>query len=599
MASSAMVDGSYMTTTLTEPDQVGADLPVPVRGSKDQPKWVRPAVFALLAGTAVLYFWGLSASGNANTFYAAAVQAGTKSWKALLFGSLDAGNAITVDKPPASLWIMSLSGRIFGFNSWSMLAPQALEGVASVALLYAAVRRWFSPVAGLIAGAALALTPVAVLMFRFNNPDALLVLLLIAGAYAVVRATEKASLRWLLLAGTALGFGFLTKMMQAFLVLPAFALVYLVAAPTSLRRRIAHVLAAGLAVIVSAGWFVALVAIWPASSRPYIGGSTNNSLLELALGYNGLSRIFGNGSGSGPGGGGGGGTSFGGATGLYRLFGASMGTEISWLLPTALLALIAGLWFTRREPRTSVARAGLLLWGGWLIVTGLVFSYMSGIIHPYYTVALAPAIGGLVGTGAYVLWHKRSDITARVALAGLVAVTVIWDFVLLGRYDTWLPMLRWVLLIAGAIVAAALIVPPARWRRAAVAVVAIAVLVAGGGTAAWGVATASVPHGGSIPVSGPEVAAAGGMGGGFGGGGGAPGDGRPGGNDGGFGGGGFGAVASEAVRAATVALASAAAHHRAVQVSPAQARRVRVRPVRVRPGLGRPARAALRRARPI
>ena len=469
-------------------------------------------MFALLAGTAVLYLWGLSASGDANTFYAAAVQAGTKSWKALLFGSLDAGNAITVDKPPASLWIMGLSGRIFGFNSWSMLAPQALEGVASVALLYAAVRRWFSPVAGLVAGATLALTPVAVLMFRFNNPDALLVLLLVAGAYALVRATEKASLRWLLLAGTAIGFGFLTKMMQAFLVLPAFGLVYLVAAPTSLRRRLWHLLAAGAAVIVSAGWFVALVAVWPASSRPYIGGSTNNSLLELALGYNGLSRIFGGGSGAGPGGGGGG-TSFGGATGLGRLFGSSMGTEISWLLPAALVALVAGLWITRSEPRTSTARAGLLLWGGWLVGTGLVFSYMSGIIHPYYTVALAPAIGGLIGIGGLVLWRKRADPTARAALAAMVAVTVIWDFVLLGRYDTWLPMLRWVLLIAGGCVAAVLLMPPARWRRPVVAVLAVAVLVTGSGGGAWGIATAALPHGGSIPVSGPAVAAAGGIGG--------------------------------------------------------------------------------------
>ena len=229
----------------TEPDP-GRDLPPPRpsrlkrfwRGRPDDAPWVRPALLALLLGTAVLYLWGLGASGYANSYYAAAVQAGTKSWKAWFFGSLDASNFITVDKPPGSLWVMGLSGRLFGFNSWSMLVPQALEGVATVALLYAMVRRWFGPIAGLLTGAVMALTPVAVLMFRFNNPDALLVLLLVAAAYAMTRALEKAGTRWLLLAGALVGFGFLTKMLQAFLVLPAFALVYLVAAPTPLRRRL-------------------------------------------------------------------------------------------------------------------------------------------------------------------------------------------------------------------------------------------------------------------------------------------------------------------------------------------------------------------------
>ncbi|GFJ89204.1 hypothetical protein Prum_028460 [Phytohabitans rumicis] len=258
------------------------------------------ALIVLLAGTAALYLYGLGSSGNANSFYAAAVQAGTQSWKALFFGSSDAANFITVDKPPASLWVMALSGRIFGFSSWSMLAPQALEGVAAVGLLYATVRRWSGPVAGLLAGATLALTPVAALMFRFNNPDALLTLLLVAGAYCVVRATERASARWLMLAGVAVGFGFLTKMLQAFLVLPAFALVYLMAAPTGLGRRLAHVGAAGVALVVSAGWWVAIAELWPASSRPYIGGSENNSVLDLVFGYNGLGRILG---GAGNGGG--------------------------------------------------------------------------------------------------------------------------------------------------------------------------------------------------------------------------------------------------------------------------------------------------------
>jgi 4-amino-4-deoxy-L-arabinose transferase-like glycosyltransferase len=205
------------------------------RGRPDDPAWARPALLALLAATGVLYIWGLSASGWANSFYSAAVQAGSVSWKAFFFGSSDAANSITVDKTPASIWVMALSVKVFGLNPWSVLVPQALEGVAAVGLLHATVRRWFTPVAGLIAGAVMALTPVAVLMFRFNNPDALLVLFLVASVYATVRALEvaatRAGTRWLALAGALIGFGFLTKMLQALLIVPVLGLVHLAAAP--------------------------------------------------------------------------------------------------------------------------------------------------------------------------------------------------------------------------------------------------------------------------------------------------------------------------------------------------------------------------------
>src|SRR4051812_8230620 len=297
-----------------------------IRGRTTDPAWVRPSVAGLLVATAVLYLWGLGASGWANTFYSAAVQAGTKSWKAFFFGSSDASNFITVDKPPASLWLMDLSARIFGVNSWSILVPQALEGVAAVGLLYAAVRRWFSPAAGLIAGAVLATTPVAALMFRFNNPDALLVLLLVGGAYAMVRALEVASTKWLLIAAAFVGFGFLTKMLQALLVVPAFGLVYLVAAPTRLRRRLLQLVGAAGALLVSAGWWVAVVEIWPKSSRPYIGGSQNNSVLDLILGYNGFGRLTGNESGSVVGGGRQPGAGQWGPTGWYRMFNSQFGS---------------------------------------------------------------------------------------------------------------------------------------------------------------------------------------------------------------------------------------------------------------------------------
>ncbi len=477
------------------------------------PRWVRPAVFGLLAATAVLYFWNLTASGYGNSFYAAAVQSGTQSWKAWLFGSLDSGNVLTVDKPPAALWVGTAFARIFGFSSFTVLAPQALMGVASVGILYLAVKRTAGPVAGLLAGAMLAVTPVAALMFRFNNPDALLVLLMVAGAYFVVRATEKASPVWLALAGAAIGFGFLTKMMQAFLVLPAFGLAYLLAAPTSLGKRLLHLGGAVVALVVSAGWFIALVELWPASSRPYIGGSEGDSLLELALGYNGLGRIFGGEGNGGTGGGGmGGNTGFGGSTGLFRMFGASFGTEISWLLPAALIGLVAGLWFTRRAPRTDRTRLALVLWGGWLVVTALVFSFMSGTVHPYYSVALAPAIAGLVAISGRALWQGRANPGPRATLAGMVVATAVWSFILLDRTPDWFPALKWAVAVLGVVVGTVLVMGAPASRRLVTVVAAALVLTIGVSSAAYGVETASVAHTGSIPTSGPTSSSFGGGG---------------------------------------------------------------------------------------
>ena len=492
-----------------------------LRGRPDDPAWVRPSLFALLLGTALLYIWGLGASGWANSFYSAAVQAGTKSWKAFFFGSSDAANFITVDKPPASLWVMEISARIFGVNAWSILVPQALEGVATVAFLYATVRRWFTPAAGLLAGAILALTPVAVLMFRFNNPDALLVLLLTIAAYAVTRALEAGSTRWLVLAGSLVGFGFLAKMMQAFLVVPAFALVYLLAAPTPLRRRIWQLLLAGVAMFVAAAWWVVAVVLTPAADRPYIGGSQHNSILELIFGYNGFGRLTGNETGSVTGGGLGGGAAVGGAavgrgggggggggsqwgpTGLTRLFGSEMGTQISWLIPAALVLMVGALWVSRREARTSRLRAATVLWGATLLCIGLTISLSKGIIHPYYTVALAPAIGAIVGIGATALWHSRERLTSRIMLAGAIAVTAWWAYVLLGRtttFDTWLrPTIVLVGLAAGAAVLAIGHVK----RSIAVAVATGSIFTAIGAPVAYALDTASTPHSGSIPSAGP------------------------------------------------------------------------------------------------
>jgi 4-amino-4-deoxy-L-arabinose transferase-like glycosyltransferase len=473
-----------------------------------QPRWVRPSVLALLAATAVLYLWGLGSSGWANNYYAAAVQAGTQDWKAWLFGSLDAGNAITVDKPPAAMWVMGLFGRLFGFNAFTMLLPEALMGVAAVALLYATVRRTSGPASGLIAGAVLALTPVAALMFRFNNPDALLVLLLVAAAYCMVRATETASTRWIALAGCAIGFAFLTKMLQAFLVVPGLALAFLVAAPVGMWKRIGKLLVGAATMVVSAGWYIAVVSLWPADSRPYIAGSTDNSLLQLAFGYNGIERIAGNEGGPGGGhfGGGPGGANvfFGGEPGIGRLFGPSMGVEASWLLPAALIGLAAGIWFTRRTARTGTVRAGLLLWGGWLLVTGAVFSFMAGTVHPYYTVALAPAVAALVGISVAELWRGRQFLAPRMVLATMAATTGVWAFILLDRTPDWIPALRWIVLAGSVIVAAVLGVGLHRLGRAVVVLATVAALFGLAAPTAFAIYNVTHEHSGPGTMSGPS-----------------------------------------------------------------------------------------------
>ena len=429
-----------------------------VRGKESDAPWVRPALLALLVATAVLYLWDLGASGWANSFYSAAVQAGTKSWKAFFFGSSDSSNFITVDKPPAFLWPMEISARIFGLNSWSVLAPQALEGVATVGLVYLSIRRWFSAQAALLGGLVVALTPVAAMMFRYNNPDALLALLLTGATYATVRGLERAQTKWLVLAGTLVGFGFITKMLQAFLILPVLAVVYLLAAPTGWWRRVWQVLVMGASVLVAGGWWVAAVALTPAADRPYVGGSQDNSILNLVFGYNGFGRLTGNETGSVGGGRVAG--SMWGPTGLTRLFNPEFGNMMSWLLPGALVMGAVLLVVTLRARRTDRERAALLLWGGSLVSIGLVISLAQGIIHPYYTVALAPPLGALVGIATIGLWQRRESWAGRIGLAAGLAATVIWSYVLLGRTSDWFPALRPFVAVAGTLGVVAILALP-------------------------------------------------------------------------------------------------------------------------------------------
>lgn len=505
---------------------------------------------ALLLATLVLYLYGLSANGYANAFYSAAAQAGSVDWTAFFFGSSDAGNSITVDKPPAALWVMALSVRLFGLNSWALLVPQALMGVAAVGLLYRSVRRYVGHGGGLIAGAALAVTPVAVLMFRFNNPDALLTLLLVAAAWATLRAIEPedagpvtapseprtrrlglpwlgrsgllgagrpgagrlSSVQWFAVVGALLGAAFMTKTLQAFLLVPVLGLVYLVAAPGPLRRRLWGALAGLCALVVTGGWWVAIVELLPPTMRPYVGGSQTNSFLELTFGYNGLGRLNGNETGSVGGAPGGGGMW--GSTGPLRMFLGVSGGQVSWLLPTALIFLIAGLWAIARARRTDVLRAAFLVWGGWTVVTALVFSFMAGIYHDYYTVALAPGIAALVGLGAGWGWRRRESWLWALALSMGVMAAAAWAFVLLTRVATvaYGP-LRYVVLVAGGAAALLLLVHDRLHLRAVPVVAATAIAASLAGPTAYAASTLATPHTGSIVTAGPAGAGMGGPGG--------------------------------------------------------------------------------------
>ncbi|WGH09484.1 ArnT family glycosyltransferase [Rothia kristinae] len=566
------------------------DVVEPPTATTARVRWSWPA-WLLLALTAAAYLWNLGANGWGNGFYAAAAQAGADNWEAFLFGSSDIGNSITVDKPPASLWPMALSVKLFGLSTWSLMVPEVLMGVAAVALVYASVARAVGRGPGLLAGYALAATPVAALMFRYDNPEALLLLLMSLAAYATVRAIDSGRIRWMVLCGAALGFAFLTKQLQGLLVVPGFGLAYLVLARGTLRRRLAGLAAALAALVVAAGWWVALVMLTPASDRPYIGGSQTNSFWDLTFGYNGLGRISGEETGSV----GGGATA---SPTMFRMFDSSFGGQISWLMPAAIILTAAALWITRRAARTDRRRATLVVWGSWFLTTWVVFSIMQGIQHAYYSVALAPAIAAMIGTGAAIVWDAaraerwfardvadtsagmsvtgvpeeeiavdpqtaplhRADVgqaprreapervgSWREALAGgtwqfavlgfCTAITGVWAFVLLGR-DGYLPLLRWMILFLALISGAALAFGAQLHRQLLGLAVAGAVLASLAGPTAYTAATLSTGHTGSIITAGPGGGGMGAPGGG--GGSGAATGGGPGGSGGGAGGAGAG-----------------------------------------------------------
>lgn len=475
------------------------------------------AMPALAALAGMLYLVNLTVSGWANTYYALAAQAASQSWSALFFGSLDASGFITLDKPPLAILPMAISVKLLGLSSFAVLAPEALLGVGTVVVLFLAVRRSFGVPAAFLAGLVAALTPVAVLIFRYDNPDALLTFLLVAGAWALGRGLEAGRLRWALLAAVFVGLAFLTKYLQAYLVLPAFALTWLLCAPVSLRRRIGGLIASLATVLVASGWWVAIVELIPAASRPYIGGSNGNSVLELIFGYDGLGRIFGNNPGGSAlssavdglaagAGAGRGGPTFSGSPGLLRLLNDQLGGQIAWLVPAALIGLAVGLVLYRRARRSDPRLAGYVLWGGWLLTHAVVFSFMSGIIHSYYAVAMAPAVGALVGAGAWDLWTRRDRSTvARLALAAGIVASGALAFVLLDRTPGFAPGLGFAILAIATATGLVLALPAIDLDRRLIRGAAVLALVAIlAGPTAYSVATMAQAHGGGDPAAGPS-----------------------------------------------------------------------------------------------
>ncbi|EFH28663.1 MULTISPECIES: glycosyltransferase family 39 protein [Streptomyces] len=519
-------------TSATDPhsptETVSADWPPPALTAAPPdkaPRWSLPALLAILVLAGVLYGWNLS--GNSlNSFYSAAVYSGTQSWKAWFFGSLDAGNFLTVDKPPFALMIMGLSCRVFGFGTWQMMLPETAAALGTIWILHTSVKRVFGHAAAALAALVLALTPITVAINRDNNPDTILVLLMVGGAALALRAVRTDRLLPLIGSAVLFGLAFNTKMLQGYIALPAVFAVYVYASKLGWKKKAVNLALAAVALAVSSFWWATAVSLVPADERPYIGGSTDGSAWNLIMGYNGLGRVLG-GEGNGGGGGGGGGGTFAGTAGIGRMFNEILGGQISWLIPFAFLALVAGLLLCGRAPRTDLTRAALVLWGGWLVLHYLTFAMAEGTMHPYYTTALAPGIAALTGAGGVMLWRafRSGDVRWSWVLPAGLAVTGVWAIVLLRRATGWN---TWLWPVVGVVMALAIVglfvfrtaASGTRLRLLGVSVAAAVVAALAGPTAyaASPAFSATIGGmGGTNPTAGPSTG--GGMGGPGGGGG--------------------------------------------------------------------------------
>jgi len=532
--------------------------------------WHRIVLFLILVVTGFLSFYSLAQEGYGNTYYAAAVKSMLMSWHNFFFLSFDPGGYVTIDKPPVAFWLQAASAKLFGFHGWSLILPEALATVVSVALLYHLVQRVFGKTCGLIAAAALAVTPILVAVSRTNEPDPTLVMVVLFAAWALLIAAERGSLKQLLLAMALVGIGFNVKMAEAFLVLPAFYVVYWLYSPLKVGRKLGHLaVATALLLAVSLSW-ATVVDMTPALLRPYVGSSQTNSELELAVGYNGIQRVlpskgalgghgsdfigggrhgdaasgviqnmehnweqefaaFSSGS-HGPAGNGdrtGGGFGMGGgSTGVFRLFDYQMAGQISWLFPLAFLGILGAYLRSRRrgvdpgESRTT--RLALSFWGMWVLPMVVYFS-IANLAHLYYMSMLAPGIAALAAIGLremYLLYRDDRGWKAWLLPLALVATGGLQAFIL-SSYPAWS---IWLIPVAGGLsvlCALVLVVGKVRCRdgyargaRFAAAAGLAALLVA---PAVWSVTPMIYGTNASSPTAGPELASSGGDGQGFGG----------------------------------------------------------------------------------
>lgn len=469
------------------------------------PPWERPALVVLLVLTALLYTWGLDINGWANSYYSASAMAGAHDWTAFFYGSSDPGNAITVDKPPLSIWIMSASVRLFGLNSWSLLVPQALMGVLTVFLIYSMVRRRFGAAAGLLAATFMAVTPVSTVMFRYNNPDALLILLMTGIAFSLLQAIDRGQPKWVVLAGALAGAGFLTKQLQIGVILPAAVLTYLIFAQATWPKRFVHLTLAGLAAIAASGWWLLVVQFTDPSERPFIGGSRTNSAVELALGYNGLDRLTGED-----------------ATrtmsesaaaaaealkldaGFHRFLQPQFSGQFGWFIPFAIVGLTVGVWYLRKR-RNHVAKNALLFFATiWFVTAASLLAYMSGILHPYYSLTAVPPICILASIGFIYLYRRVNQVRFRVVLAVTLAVSLVLAFVTAVRSTADFPFLPLVIAGAGGLTLAIQLLPPPTLLISKISfwsLIATILL----GPIIWSINTAASPHIGAAVVSGPSI----------------------------------------------------------------------------------------------
>ncbi len=425
--------------------------------------WHRLALGGVMLISLFMNFFQLGQNGFGNLYYAAGIRSMLDNWHNFFFVSYDPGGFVTIDKPPLGFWLQVGSARLFGFTPFSVFLPQAIAGVLSVLLLYYLVRRHFGVVAGLLAALALALSPISVVTNRNITIDSTLALVLLVGAWAVMRAAETGRLRWLLLSAVVVGIGFNVKMLEAYLVVPAYGLLYLLAAPVSVWKRVGHLaLAAIVLLAISLSWALA-VDLTPASLRPYVGSSQDNSEISLALGYNGINRLIGQfGRGpraSAPGGNsripagtppagvsrnaaqqipeGFGGAFESGAPGPLRLFNEPLAGQIAWLLPLAILGAVALAWQRRPRLREDRQQQSLVLWGTWLLTMGIFFSVAS-FFHQYYMTEMAPAICALFGIGLVIMWrdYRRPGWRGWLLPIALI-VTVAEQVHILTHYPAW------------------------------------------------------------------------------------------------------------------------------------------------------------------